>query len=106
MSELNERELNTAIREVLKRAVADKEFRALAARDGSAAIVKVTGKQLPSATKIQFVDNHGKATKLVVIPDPVTSGQLAEEELEQVSGGAAVLSPCGASTCGTTNEMA
>jgi len=104
MSQLNERELNTAIREVLKRAVADKEFRALAARDGGAAITQVTGKQLPSDTKIQFVDNHGKANKIVVIPDPVTSGQLAEEELEQVSGG--MLSPCGASSCGTTNEMA
>src|SRR5438309_2008384 len=105
MSNMNEQELNAATREVLKRAVADKEFRALAARDGSAAIVKVTGKQLPSATKIQFVDNHGKATKLVVIPDPVTSGQLAEEELEQVSGGVLALSAAGASTCANDNEM-
>lgn len=102
MSQLSERELNTAIREVLKRAVADKDFRTLAARDGSAAITKVTGKQLPPGTKIEFVDNYNKANKLIVIPDPITSGQLAEEELEQVAGGFL----CGASSCGTTNEMA
>jgi hypothetical protein len=103
MSILNEHELNTAVREVLKRAVADSEFRTQAARDGNAAIGKVTGKQVPEGSKIEFVDNFGKSNKLIVIPDPVTSGQLAEEELEQVAGG--VMTPCGASSCGTTNEM-
>jgi hypothetical protein len=104
MSQLNEQELNTAIREVLKRAVADKDFRILAANDSKSAIAKVTGKQLSPSTKIQFIDNFGKSSKVIVIPDPITSGQLAEEELEQVAGG--VMTPCGASSCGTTNEMA
>lgn len=102
MTQMNDQELNSAIREVLKRSVMDKEFRALAVRDSKSAIAKVSGKDLPSGTKIEFVDNFGKPNKLIVIPDPVTSGQLAEEELEQVSGG---LLPCGASSCGTTNEM-
>lgn len=103
MSQLNEQELNTAIREVLKRAVADKDFRILAANDGKSAIAKVTGKQLSPDTTVQFIDNFGKSNKVIVIPDPITSGQLAEEELEQVAGG---MLPCGASSCGTTNEMA
>jgi hypothetical protein len=94
MSQLNEQELNTAIREVLKRAVAGKDFRILAANDGKSAIAKVTGKELSPNTKIQFIDNFGKSNKVIVIPDPITSGQLAEEELEQVAGGLAPT--CGA----------
>jgi hypothetical protein len=100
MSQMNDQELNAAIREVLKRAVADTNFRQLAVRDGKAAIAKVNNKALPQGITIQFVDNHGQSAKTVVIPDPVTHPeQLTEEELEAVAGG------CGASNCGVTSEL-
>jgi len=99
MSQINDQELNAAIREVLKRAVADPNFRQLAVRDGKAAIAKVTDKTLASGFSIQFVDNYGKSNKTVVIPDPVSHPeQLTEEELEAVAGG------CGASNCGITSD--
>ena len=97
MSQINEQELSAAIREVLKRAVADPGFRQLAVRDGKAAIAKVTNKSLPEGLAIQFVDNHGKSTKTIVMPDPVANPeQLTEEELEAVAGG------CTVSTCGVS----
>jgi len=100
MSQMNNQEVNAAIREVLKRAVADPNFRQLAARDGKAAIAKVTSKPLPQGLTIQFVDNHGKTAKTVVIPDPVSHPeQLTEEELEAVAGG------CGASNCGVSGAL-
>jgi len=99
MSQITDQELNAAIREVLKRAVADPNFRQLAVRDGKAAMAKVTDKTLASGFSIQFVDNYGKSNKTVVIPDPVTHPeQLTEEELEAVAGG------CGASNCGVTSD--
>ena len=100
MSQMSEQELNTATREVLKRAVSDPEFRKLALRDSKAAYAKITDKQLPVGFHIQFIENYGKSTKTVVMPDPVAHPeQLTEEELEQVAGG------CGASSCGTTNAL-
>src|SRR5262249_19955531 len=100
MSYMTDQELNSAVREVLKRAVADPNFRQLAVRDAKAAIAKVSNKNLPQGFEIQFIDNHGKATKTVVIPDPVTHPeQLTEEELESVAGG------CAATNCGITSEV-
>ena len=101
MSQINEQELSAAIREVLKRAVADPSFRQLAVRDGKAAIAKATNKSLPEGLGIQFVDNHGKSTKTIVMPDPIANPeQLTEEELEVAAGGCTV-SSCGVS--GTNN---
>lgn len=100
MNQLKDSEINAAIRDVLKRSVADPEFRALALKDGAAAVAKVAGKPLPHGTTLSFVSNEGKSEKLVMLPDPVTSADtLTEEELEQVAGG---LAACGASTCATT----
>lgn len=105
MAYMNEQELSTATREVLKRAVIDPNFRQLALRDNKAAFAKVSDKSVPSGFSIQFIDNYGKSTKTIVIPDPVSHPeQLTEEELEQVAGG--VISDCSASNCGTTGALA
>jgi len=85
---MTEQEIQAAVRETIKRAVVDPSFRELALRDGNAAINKASKKPLPSGVSIQFVDNTGKSTKTVVLPDFVgTSGTLSEHELETVAGG-------------------
>ena len=101
MSVLNEIELASAIREVLKRSVTDPAFRKLAQQDGAAAILAASGKTVPSGTTFTFVSNAEKATKQVMLPDPVADADsLSEEELEQVAGG---MQACGVSTCGTSS---
>ena len=85
---MTEQEVQAAIRETIKRAVVDPSFREYALRDGNGAIAKASKKSLPSGINVQFVDNTGKSTKTVVLPDTAAhSGSLSEHELEQVAGG-------------------
>jgi hypothetical protein len=91
-----ELEMNSMVREVIKRAVVDHDFRQLAVRDSEAAIAEVSGKKLPQGISIQFVDNYKKRIKTIALPDPVENPQeLTDEELEQVAGG-------GGCSCGDT----
>jgi hypothetical protein len=86
------KEFQTAIQEVMRRAAVDPQFRALATRDGSAAIAKVNPKLSASETAdVRFVDtanqNPARVSVTLVLPEPITSGQMSEAELEQVAGG-------------------
>jgi hypothetical protein len=99
MAYLTESELESAIREVIKRSVIDPEFRALAIKNGNQAIAKASGKSLPSDTAITFISNQGSAGISFVLPDPVGNVELlSEETLEQVAGGS-----CEATSCGTSS---
>jgi hypothetical protein len=94
---LSEKELEPAIREVIKRSVVDAEFRTLAVKNPNAAISKASGKSVPTGTTISFISNHGSASKTYVLPDPVSNPeQLTDAALEQVAGG------CTASNCGVS----
>ena len=93
-----ELEVNSAVREVIKRAVVDPDFRQLAVRDSKAAIAKVSNKKLPEGMSIQFIDNYGKSVKTIALPDPIKAQELTDEELEQVAGG------CTVSSCGVSKE--
>ena len=91
----NDNEINSAVREVIKRAVVDPDFRQLAVRDGRAALAKVSSTKLPGDVEIQFVDNYNKPIKTIPLPDPVASAdELTEEELEGVAGGWCVFTIC------------
>src|SRR5438270_12223581 len=80
-------ELQQMILKITRRAAIDPEFRALALRDGSAAISKVTSKPLPKGVTYQFVDNSG-CVRVVPLPDPIVdTDELSESELEDVAGG-------------------
>lgn len=101
MEYLKEAELNAAIREVMKRVVVDADFRALALKDGNAAIEAVAGKTLEAGKTLTFISNEGSSSKAVVLPDPVSDASLlSEEELEQIAGG---MKACGVSSCGTSS---
>ena len=84
----DDNKLNSAVREVIKRAVVDPDFRQLAVRDGRSALAKVSAMRLPEGLEVQFVDNYNKPIKTIPLPDPVENVEdLADEELEQVAGG-------------------
>lgn len=73
--------------EVIKRAVTDPEFRALAISNPTAAISQVTDLSLPPGFKVQFVDNAG-SNRTVVLPDPIPAvEELSEAELARIAGG-------------------
>jgi hypothetical protein len=80
-------ELQHMLLKITRRAAIDPEFRALALRDGTAAIAKVTSKPLPEGITYQFVDNSGRV-RIVPLPDPVLdTDELSDSELEGVAGG-------------------
>lgn len=89
----NDETLEAAIREVLRRASLDCEFRALAVRDAAAALAEVSGVRPPHDARLQFVDNSGPQ-KTIILPDFVPGPEdLSQSELDQVSGG------CDIATC-------
>ena len=95
---LTNTELESAIREVIKRSVVDPDFRALAVKNGNLAISKASGKSVPSGTSISFISNYGSSGKSFVLPDPVANPELLKDEvLEQVAGGSCDVSSCGTS---------
>lgn len=65
---MTEPEIQAAVREVLKKSIADPEFRKLAILDGSEAINKVSSNTLPPWLGFRFLDNSGNV-KTVVLPD-------------------------------------
>jgi hypothetical protein len=72
--------------QVFQRASSDAEFRALALRDGTAAVEQVVGAPLPDGLKIRFVENDGAAITLG-LPPARTTDELSDRELEAVAGG-------------------
>lgn len=80
-------ELQQMLLKITRRASIDAEFRALALRDGAAAISKITSKPLPKDITYQFVDNSGRV-RVVPLPDLIVdTDELSESELEGVAGG-------------------
>jgi hypothetical protein len=88
-------EINAAVREVIKRAVVDSDFRQLALRDSKAALAKVSSVKLPAGLEFKFVDNFNKSIKTISLPDPIENAEgLTEEELEEVAGGFCLVTGC------------
>jgi len=86
MTQSKSNNVQETINEVRRRSTVDPDFRALALRDASAAVKKVSQTPLPPGVTFKFVDNSGPELT-VPLPDTVPSDQLSEMELENVSGG-------------------
>lgn len=89
MAEWTNDELQAVVSEVSRRASVDPDFRALAVKDGAAAIQTVAGRSGPANYTFRFVDNSGME-KVIPLIDPVPDlEELSEAELLAVAGGAA-----------------
>jgi hypothetical protein len=72
---------------VFRMAANDPEFRALALRDGRAAVEQATGLSLPEGFTIRFVDPAGAHLTAVLPRAEYEEQELAEFELMAVAGG-------------------
>lgn len=98
-----EEDAQSAIREILRRADHDTEFRSLCLSNPRQAVQEATGRTLPPDFKLRVVPNNG-ANLTIVLPDSRVIAELSESELEAIAGGTKCLvGTCGASeVCGVT----
>ena len=87
MHEWTEQAQREAQEKIFRMAANDREFRALALKDGRAAVEKATGKTLPPGFKIRFVDPAGSHLTAVLPRAAYEEEELAEFELLAVAGG-------------------
>lgn len=89
--EVGGKELNEALFQVMRRATVDPEFRNLALKSGNAALDKINP-TIKNPPTVHFHDrsnpNPLSVTLELVLPDLAEAGELSEQELEQVAGGA------------------
>lgn len=89
--EVGGKEFKDVVFEVMKRSSADPEFRALALRDGNAAIKKVNPNlALSQGAVIKFHEKSAGNQPPIIMNFPLpqaTNEELSAEELEQVAGG-------------------
>jgi len=82
-------QIDDTLRRIVERSMTDPEFRALAIRDGRAAIHTVSKARVPANFNVRFVDNSG-ADMTIVLPDAGSSAEIQEQELAGVAGGAGI----------------
>lgn len=75
-----------AIRQVVHKATSDTAFRAQVLADVHAAVKEVSGREVPEDFKINVVDGTGYQLT-VVLPALHPSGELSDQELDDVAGG-------------------
>ena len=86
---------------IQKKAVTDEEFREELLANTREAIEKVAGEALPEGFQVKVIENDPAYAATFVLP-PMASGELGEEELSAVAGGACEINAeaCGADGCG------
>jgi hypothetical protein len=88
MSTNVEQQIQSCTQAVYAKASADPVFRQLCLSDAKAAIKVATGLEMPAWVKVRFVDGNDAHFTFVLPDTKAASGELMDEDLEQVSGGA------------------
>ena len=74
---------------MLARSATDLDFRQRLLADPAAAVAEFTGREVPDAFNVSFIENRADAT--IVLPDYIDpSAELSEDELEAVAGGSEI----------------
>ena len=93
---------------VLARAATDADFRRRLLDDPEQALIADFGYAFPGGRTVAFVERPSGADAVIVLPDPVdAAGELSEDELEAVAGGAEedlCWSTCEVTDCGVTES--
>src|SRR5919198_360181 len=82
-----------ALDAVLARAETDVAFRARLLDEPRAALLETVGVRLPADFRIRFMERDSDVDALIVLPDlrrptPAAADELADDDLERVTGGA------------------
>ncbi len=72
---------------ILTRSVSDLEFRQLLLTEPKTAILTTFGIRVPDDFSLRFIEKPPDLAALIVLPDPVTTGELSQSDLESVGGG-------------------
>jgi hypothetical protein len=88
MSQSPDQLFQTEILAVYRKAAKDPVFRKLCVSDPNAAIKDAAGVKVPDGVKIKIVDGDDAHLTFVLPRSGSASGELRDEDLEQVSGGA------------------
>ena len=93
-------EINEIYVKVQHKSAIDEEFREELLKNPNEAIEKLAGEKLPEGFRIKVIENDPAYAATFVLPDMV-SGELSENELDEVAGGACVIDfgGCGAQAC-------
>jgi len=78
-----------AVRQVVHKATSDTAFREQVLKDIHTAVKEVSGREVPQDFKINVVDGTGYHLT-VVLPAFNPSGELSDQELEEVAGGVVI----------------
>jgi hypothetical protein len=90
-------------RSIIQRSVEDESFRRRLLEDPKGAVEQELGTQLPEEVRVEAVEESADTIYLVLPSTPVAGAEgveLADQELESVSGAGTSGGPLGAFTCG------
>lgn len=81
-------DFDSALENILQRAIMDDSFRRLCLTEPGAAFEAVTGEAPPAGLKLRFIENQGDEVTIVLPNAMRTAGELADDALTQVAAAA------------------
>ncbi len=79
--------VNDRVQEVLSKSALDSEFRAGLLTNPRATLERMAGEPMPENLRVKFIEKDSDCDAMFVLPDPISSDELTDQELEAVAGG-------------------
>ncbi len=98
-----QKEIEACIVNCKKKAAVDADFRKKLLGDPAAAVKEISGKEIPAGFKIKILENDPAYDATFVLP-PLVSGNLSDQELDEVAAGICGLQTCAMDACGAAGN--